>query len=364
MSEVFEIWNSGPLEYEFFNKLSEIDQVKHILTCAHLAPSSHNTQPWRFTWNVLNKTIELALDKKWILPESDVHSRQALISAGCAWYNIQIASKYFGYYIHSIYNELGKFTTNSEVIIPLLKFEITYKGNPNNLLKAQYQSIFTRRVDRGEYDANQKVDKEWLSEIKASTNHSQLQLDIISDKARLFMLAELQGMADTFVINSKKFSKELIQDWIIENHSSKGRGMPGNTFKLSDAQVKYLKERIDQDKQPEAAEISGMLTQGKRGILSSCFIGVISSKDNNPESWFVCGQMLQQLLIEIEKKGMVSSIHAGLAEVEQVNKLVLRPMMMMGRRPLILFRAGYLKDFENRSPHSPRVKLDEVIEII
>ncbi|MBX3724830.1 MAG: hypothetical protein KF823_02830 [Xanthomonadales bacterium] len=57
---------------------------------AILAPSSHNTQPWRF--RVSPSSIELRADCRYALPVNDPAGRELVISCACALTNLRIAA--------------------------------------------------------------------------------------------------------------------------------------------------------------------------------------------------------------------------------------------------------------------------------
>ena len=71
------------------------DTLAAILESATLAPSSHNTQPWRFE---LGQTgISLFADRLRALPVNDPDDRELTISCGCALFNLRIAAAHAGF---------------------------------------------------------------------------------------------------------------------------------------------------------------------------------------------------------------------------------------------------------------------------
>lgn len=65
-----------------------------LVTAATLAPSSHNTQPWRF--RVLEHAIELVADRTRALPVNDPDDRELTISCGAALFNLRVAAAHTG----------------------------------------------------------------------------------------------------------------------------------------------------------------------------------------------------------------------------------------------------------------------------
>src|SRR5262245_57972252 len=62
-----------------------VDQVHAAVEAAGLAPSIHNTQPWR--WRFREDTLEIFADLTRAVPVIDPDHRQLLISCGAALFN-------------------------------------------------------------------------------------------------------------------------------------------------------------------------------------------------------------------------------------------------------------------------------------
>ncbi|MEQ0557989.1 nitroreductase family protein [Amycolatopsis sp. NEAU-NG30] len=69
--------------------LLDPDQVKSVLGAAVLAPSTHNTQPWRF--RCTSAGLELHADPERALPVADADQRELLLSCGAALFNLRAA---------------------------------------------------------------------------------------------------------------------------------------------------------------------------------------------------------------------------------------------------------------------------------
>ena len=69
------------------------DQLEHLLGYAILAPSPHNTQPWRFRINATD--VDIHADNQRRLAATDPHGRELVMSCGAVLYNLRVASEYF-----------------------------------------------------------------------------------------------------------------------------------------------------------------------------------------------------------------------------------------------------------------------------
>ena len=70
------------------------DQIKFVLGYAILAPSTHNSQPWRF--KIQDNFCRIYYNPELKLPEADPSGRDLYISMGCMIENLIIAANYFG----------------------------------------------------------------------------------------------------------------------------------------------------------------------------------------------------------------------------------------------------------------------------
>ncbi|MEV8436060.1 nitroreductase [Actinosynnema sp. NPDC051121] len=71
-----------------------VDEVTDVLTAAALAPSVHNTQPWRF--RLTRDRIELHPDPTRRLPATDPEDRELRLSCGAALFNLRLALRDHG----------------------------------------------------------------------------------------------------------------------------------------------------------------------------------------------------------------------------------------------------------------------------
>ncbi|GAA3592322.1 Acg family FMN-binding oxidoreductase [Kribbella ginsengisoli] len=80
---------------QYGNPLLSHDEVGILLNSAGLAPSMHNTQPWRF--EITGQVIDVLLDPDRTLPAEDPSGRMTRIGLGAAALNVRVAAAMLRY---------------------------------------------------------------------------------------------------------------------------------------------------------------------------------------------------------------------------------------------------------------------------
>lgn len=350
MRSNYQAWDIEPL---LSGSPAKEDLYRNLVGWAILAPNSHNVQPWRFILRPVENIIDVCLHGDGVLPASDKKGRQAYISIGCAIENILIAAEYYGVPVRVEY--LGEQPYPSPAVrLRLGRISKLTRGDP-----AFLNAIKTRRMNRSKYYSTRPVPESILERIHEITRAFRLVFNSITDKATRAAIAQFQYFADKTVVARTEFRHELAC-FMLPNDTREGKGMPGNTFGLNDDGALKLHGELKKDGPFDGYLAEGFTASSRDGIRSSPLLGVISVGSDRPEWWIKAGRAFQKIALLAEVNDLSIAMHAAIVEVEMFNKL-LRARLKRRQRPTVIFRVGYAT--EDR-PHSPRVNVEEVVEVI
>lgn len=365
-AETLEAWHMPRRTLNEYVSLAKRDQLLYLCALGHLAPSSHNSQPWRFFVDEASSTITLYLDRRAILPQSDPTARQAVISAGCALENIMIGAAHYASPADCEYLPVQRplapcdqMSSDEEALVPLARVVVREHGAVSSG-HPLFESLFTRRTNRAEFDPEILLPEDIQKELVACADAVGTSFHAVTEHARRSMIAELQAQADAYVMNSPAFTKEL-GEWLLPNNSSSGLGMPGATFGLSDDQALRLHRGFKGETALEPEDGLRFALAGRIGMEKSPFIGFITAEHDAPDMWIAAGRTFERLALTLTRHGFSIAVHAGIVEVPLISKMF-GLSVGIPHKVLMLFRAGKPKRHEDREPpHSPRLPLEKVI---
>ncbi len=337
MKENYQPW---VIDYKNFDIQKTVqDQLRFFIKFAVLAPSGHNSQPWKF--NVNDNSIAILIDQARSLSKSDPFQRQLYLSLGCALKNILIAADYYGFEIAVDYQE-----SNDQVA------KITFKKKQNQIISENHLvfSIPNRRTNRNKY-LQEIPNENFISWLKTNSN-DELQIDFIAEKSMLLQIADLSVGALIETMDNPNFRDELSQ-YLKSNFTNSKIGMPGFSHGIPAAIsliASPLIRRINLNRVSikKDAELLNKFTPS--------FV-VVSSKNDHKNDWLKVGQIYQHIALEAEKNNLKTALLAAPIQNENYNSK-LQQLLKLKHRPQLLFRLGYCES--NMRP-TPRLSSSEVI---
>ncbi len=188
-----EIWEKSILV-----DINGIPLRRELVRYATLAPSSHNTQCWKF--KIEDKAITILPDLKRRCPSVDPNDHHLFVSLGCAAENLIQAAQAYGFRTDTTFNNMA----NDEIKISI---EDT-KSAPSNLFKA----ITERQSTRSEYD-NKPLSLEELKSLETVGLGKGVNVLIFTEKSMIAKILEYILQANSIQMKDQTFIKEL-KTWI------------------------------------------------------------------------------------------------------------------------------------------------------
>lgn len=295
---------------EDFRKLAALpEKIAFILQYAVLAPSTHNSQPWLF--KVTGNSVEIYSDPAIQIKEADPKGRDLYISLGCAVENIVIAAKFFGVFKNLVYR-VGE----APNLVAEIFFEKT--GIENKSYRNIFEAIPRRVNARGIFTAA-VIPPDIFSRFSSITKESgsdNLEIHFITEKQEIQRIAELTAEGLKTAYKSVSFRKEMSQ-WVHNSLTRKKDGIPGYSLRmpfLISFIFPYLVRMFDIGKK------LGVLNY--LSLASAPAIAIITSKGETKEDWLDTGRLAERLMLEVQSKGLQTSIFVASLEVGELYKEV------------------------------------------
>lgn len=340
MKENYAPWSIGVDAFPEKGNLAE--QLKFLLGFSILAPSGHNSQPWEFT--IKNNSIEFWVNKDRALSKSDPEGRQTSIAIGCALENLLIAADYYGYKAETKY-----FPENDDNLVASVSLQKVgaIRNEPSHLIF----SIPKRASNRGKY-TNQAIPEKFLEETRKVSNDD-IEVVIVTEKSKIFPLAEIANQAQIEVMD-RDFFREELSHYIESNFTKSKTGMPGFTLGLPSLVSLFASKLI------KKVNMSRMTAKKDDSLLkkfTTAFL-LVSAKNDDKYSWVKTGQVFEKVwLLATQNEVSFSVLAAGVQVGEYYKKI--QEILKTNLRPLAFSRVGYS---EKIARHSPRFNISEVVK--
>jgi hypothetical protein len=318
-----------------------VEQLFFLLRYAVLAPSTHNTQPWKFA--VTPEGISVFADYTRRMPVVDPGNRELLMSVGAAIMNLRVAMAHFGIPCGVHLNLTGA----SDQPIAVL----TAEGEaPDHALASLFPAITRRHTNRGPF---------LLSRIPASvlrlfdeavTGAYRVALTMSVDGRKNDDVAALIAAADQILYADAAYRKDLAE-WVRPNWSDRTDGMSAAAVGLHGlaATLGPWTTRVLDTGRLRSARDRNLCLEAP-GLL------VLSGDDDVP-SWLETGELLERLLLTATGASLHHSYFNMPVQVPD-QRLRLKHVLGTPGLPQLLLRIGFSLDEPVVTPRRP---LDDML---
>lgn len=309
--------------------------VLQWLDCAARAPSSHNTQPWRF--RVGPDFVELLADRRRSLRVVDPEDRELVISCGASLLHLCVAAAHGG---------AGADVTllprpADPDCLAIVRWNVV---PPDAELGALFAAIAGRRTYRRRFAAAEVPTGAQRALAAAAAAHGAW-LHVVTGDAERRAVASLVAEGDTTQWRDPAFRRELAA-WLHPATAGDGLVVPGLVAPLAQFVVRTfdIGRRV-------AAKDHG-LAQG------SPLLVVLGTAGDGPRDWLEAGQSLARLLLVAGTHGLQASYLNQPVEVPALRDKLRARCGRLGH-PQLLLRLGVPQGSVAPAPRRP---LHEVVE--
>jgi hypothetical protein len=307
---------------------------------ATLAPSVHNTQPWRF--HLRADELRIHADRTRQLSVLDPTGRQLVISCGCALMNIRASLAADG-----VAARVQRFPVSGDSDVLAA---ITCSDGPSaepTEVAALEDAIQARQTNRRRF-ADDDVAPEFLDALVVAAADEGAQLVVIRDPDQRVVVAGLSQHADTIENLNPAYRAEL-RAWTSRDRDRRD-GVPHTAIPHVDGTSGDEVPIRDFD-----THGTGYLPAATQSTRNQCLVLLCTTGDAPPD-WLRAGEALERVLLEITKQGYAASPLTQVTEVPSA-RARLRTELGLTGYPHVLLRIGRAAV----TPGSRRRRLVEVI---
>jgi hypothetical protein len=324
-----------------FKKETNINsQLLEVVRYATLAPSGHNTQPWKFS--IQNSTIRLSPDYSRRLPVVDPDDRELFISLGCALENLVIAARQAGYE-----SQVDVFPTGESETLLVKLNKATNSGD--SLL---FDAIPQRQCTRSEYN-KQAVPNADLQQLDSLPKESGVAVRLFTDAKQIEPLIEYVKEGDRRQYGNKAYVDELVT-WLRFSDDEAVNSRDGLFTRCTGNPTvpRWLGQLF--------VSLSGADSQAKtdeKNIRSSSGMALFVSERDDKAAWVNTGRVYERFALTATALDIKSAFMNQPAQVPEVRSQ-LQSYLSLGRsHPQVLVRFGYA----NAMPRSLRRPVEQVL---
>ncbi len=253
--------------------------ITELVAAAAWAPSSHNTQPWRWTVSADETRIELYADRSRALPVNDPRGRELVISCGAALFALRVAAAHAG---------RGAVVEAFPDADPdhLATVHLTGAPAPEASL---YDALAARRTHHGPFE--RAVLEPGIVRTLAAAAEAEGAVLHAMDALQRDSVAGLVGEADHVLWCDRGWRRELAR-WFRTRHQ--GDGLPVSVASL--VPTRFVVAHLDLGRRLGAADA--------RLVEQAPAVVVLATREDEPDDWLRAGQALERVLLTATLAGV------------------------------------------------------------
>ena len=314
---------------------------RFLLRYAVLAPSTRNTQPWKF--QIKGELLELYADRDRVVQAFDPRGREMIMSCGAALFTLRVALEHF-----QCHAKITTFPRYGDHEL-LARLEIVPgKGVPRDL-RMLFPSIQNRHTQRMPFDGRKPPDA-LLREIRREAKAEGAILSLVDGQDSRKEIAQLIAEGNRRQAGSAIFRQQLGQ-LFRSNYSVRRDGMPGYVYGLGWLRSLLMPWLIEKGEWGEDVAVDDYMA-----VMFAPCLAVLAIKGDTTETWLAAGQALARVLLRACHAGVSASFLSQAIEVPEL-RARLQSVMGIEGFPQLVLRMGY----GAKAEPTPRRRLRDVL---
>lgn len=295
--------------------------LEHAADLAVLAPSVHNTQPWRIGMHL--DRMDLRVDRSRQLTVLDPQGRAMIQSVGAALFTARVALAAEDWAV-----EVARCPQPADPDLLAVVRPVT--GRVDRCLATLAPAVQQRRTNRRQF-ASDLVPEDVLRSLVAAAAEEDTTLVPVTSEPHRRLVARLTQQADGVQNASPAYRSEL-RHWTTRTAAT-GDGVPSSVVPRSDGDSADDVPLRDFDTQGAGA------LPARTGSGADQTLVLLATRSDDPEAWLRSGEALQRVLLELTRLGWVAGPLTQAIEVP-ITRTQLRAALTWDAHPQLLLRIG------------------------
>ncbi|HKJ58513.1 MAG TPA: hypothetical protein VKA37_04740 [Halobacteriales archaeon] len=326
-------------------------RAKFLLEYAVLAPSSHNSQPWRFAIGV--DEIQLFADESRQLEVADPDGRELYLSVGCAIENLVVAAERFGFApsVEYEHDDEGHHPDQERDELPgdsvageetdgrtRLAATVTLGGEADTSGSGDvelFDAVIERRTNHLPFE-ERAVPGASFEQFEGCVTGAEVGLEFVTESSTKADIAALQTRADERQFDDPEYRAEL-GHWI-------GTGALGANWiaaRIGQVAVRYL----------DLGDREGQ--KNSKLLTSAPAVVVITAEDDDRTSRLQVGRTFERIALRATAADLAVHPMSQILEVPELRARLKEVVDIEDATPMHLFRVGFAESDSTRTPRRP-----------
>jgi hypothetical protein len=312
------------------------ERARYLLRYAILAPSTKNTQPWKFA--IAGDRIELLPDLTRWLRISDPDQRELHISLGCALENLIVAADHFGYGCEVTYGPNADGSQRAVASVTVMPAAVRA---PRMRPPGLFEGLTTRQTIHEAFTAR-GVPIGVQRQFAQLANDPDVKLLLTNERETTHALAALSAQADVAELGDADYRRELAR--VV------GEGVFGTPWPVS---------ALGRIALPHLNNGTSLARRDGALMRDTPLLGLISTRHDDRPSQIKAGQLFERICLMATILGLHVHPMSQALQIPTLRSHVARISGEPFFYPQQLFRIGYAAPRTHR--HTPRRPVERVL---